>query len=90
MKGILPDEILYRPKMGFPVPMARWLRNEFKQYVDEYILSERALNRGIFDADFARELVGKHDKGEDHSNRLFRLINFEMWYRIFIEGEKLF
>jgi asparagine synthase (glutamine-hydrolysing) len=90
MKGILPDEILYRPKMGFPVPMARWLRNEFKQYVDEYVLSERALNRGIFDADFVRELVGKHNNGEDHSNRIMRLLNFEMWYRIFIEGEKLF
>ncbi len=90
MKGILPDEILYRPKMGFPVPLASWLRNEFKHYVDEYILSERALNRGIFDAVFVRELVGKHNSGEDHSNRLFRLINFEMWYRIFLEKENKF
>jgi asparagine synthase (glutamine-hydrolysing) len=89
MRGILPDEILYRPKMGFPVPLARWLRNEFKQYVDEYVLSERTLNRGIFDADFVRELVAKHNNGEDHANRLFRLINFEIWYRVFIDGEMI-
>ncbi|MCU0238584.1 MAG: asparagine synthase (glutamine-hydrolyzing) [Pyrinomonadaceae bacterium] len=89
MKGILPDEILYRPKMGFPVPIASWLRNEFKQYVDEYVLSERTLNRGIFDTDFVRELVAKHNNGEDHSNRIMRLLNFEMWHRIFIDGEKV-
>jgi asparagine synthase (glutamine-hydrolysing) len=89
MKGILPDEILNRPKMGFPVPLGSWLRNEFKQYVNEYILSERTLSRGIYDADFLRAIVAKHNKGEDHSNRLFRLINFEMWYRIFIESENI-
>jgi asparagine synthase (glutamine-hydrolysing) len=89
MKGILPDEILYRPKMGFPVPMASWLRNEFKQYVDEYILSERSLSRGIFDADFVREIVAKHNKGENHSSKLFKLLNFEIWYRIFIDGEMI-
>ncbi len=89
MKGILPDEILYRPKMGFPVPTARWLRNEFKGYVDDYVLSERTLARGIFDAKFVKELVAQHNQGADHSNRIFRLINFEMWIRIFIENEKL-
>ncbi len=87
MKGILPDEILYRKKMGFPVPMARWLRNEFRSYVDEYVLSERVVSRGIFNADFVREMVANHNKGKDSANRIFRLINFEMWYRIFIEGE---
>ncbi len=87
MKGILPPEILNRPKMGFPVPMARWLRTEFKHFVDEYVLSERALDRGIFDADFIRELVASHNKGEDHANRIFRLINFEIWHRQFVDGE---
>jgi asparagine synthase (glutamine-hydrolysing) len=87
MKGILPEEILNRPKMGFPVPMESWLKNEFNSFVNEYVLSERVLNRGIFNPDFVRELTAKHNKGEDHANQLFRLINFEMWYRIFIENE---
>ncbi len=52
MKGILPDEILTRSKMGFPVPIGSWLRNEYKHIVDEYVLSERALRRGIFNARF--------------------------------------
>ena len=88
MKGILPDEILERPKMGFPVPLGAWLRNEFRHITEEYVLSERALARGIFNADFVREVVARHNSGEDHSYRLFRLINFEIWHRQFIENEK--
>ena len=87
MKDILPAEILNRPKMGFPVPLGHWLRGEFKHVVDEYILSGRALARGIFEPKFVRELVTAHDAGEDHANRLFRLINFEIWQRQFIDGE---
>ncbi len=90
MKGILPDEILTRPKMGFPVPLGSWLRDEFKNYVDEYVLSERSLSRGIFNADFVRELVAKHNAGEDNTTRIFRLVNFEIWHRQFIDGEKMF
>lgn len=87
MKGILPREILERPKMGFPVPLGRWLRNEFRHVVDEYLLSERALARGLFEPDFVRELAAAYQAGEDHTTRLFRLINFEIWQRKFIDGE---
>ena len=87
MKGILPNEILERPKMGFPVPMERWLRSEYKTFTQEYILSERALDRGIFDPAFLRRLVADHNGGENHTNRLFRLMNIEIWQRLFIDGE---
>jgi asparagine synthase (glutamine-hydrolysing) len=87
MKGILPRAILDRPKMGFPVPLGRWLRSEFRHVVDEYVLSERSMARGIFEPGFARELVVSHNAGEDHTTRLFRLINFEIWHRRFIDGE---
>lgn len=89
MQGVLPAEILTRKKMGFPVPFGNWLRGEFRSIVDEYVLSERALNRGIFDADFIREIVAQHNAGENHDERMWFLINFEIWQRQFIEGEKL-
>ena len=87
MKGILPDEILQRPKMGFPVPMADWLSGTFKRIVEEYVLSERALSRGIFEQKFTNELVARHNAGEDHARKLFFLINFEIWQRKFIDGD---
>lgn len=87
MKGILPAEILERSKMGFPVPVGNWFRNEFRHIVDEYVLGERALQRGIFNADFMREIVQKHNAGENHDERLWFLVNFEIWQRRFFDGE---
>lgn len=87
MKGILPETILSRPKMGFPVPIGKWFRGEYRSVVNEYVLSGRSLERGIFQEDFVRSLVARHDAGEDHSERLWALVNFEMWQRRFIDGE---
>ncbi|MBK8812070.1 MAG: asparagine synthase (glutamine-hydrolyzing) [Acidobacteria bacterium] len=87
MKGILPDEILYRQKMGFPVPVGNWFRGPFKHIVDEYVLGERARARGIFDADFVAGIVKRHNAGENHDERLWSLVNFEIWQRRFFDGE---
>ena len=87
MKGILPNEILTRPKMGFPVPIGSWFRNEYRRIVDEFVTSERALKRGVFNADYVRKLAARHNAGENHDERLWFLVNFEMWQREFIDGE---
>ena len=87
MKGVLPERILSRPKMGFPVPIGTWFRGQFKSIVDEYVVSERALSRGVFAPEFVRELVSLHQAGEDHSERLWALVNFEMWQRRFFDSE---
>lgn len=89
MKGILPPEILSREKMGFPVPFGKWLREDYKYLLDEFILSERALSRGIFNADYVREIAVQHFAGENHELRLFFLLNFEIWQRQTIDGEKV-
>ena len=88
MRGILPDEILTRSKMGFPVPVGSWFRHRFRHVVDEYVLSERSTARGIFNADFVREIVSRHNAGENHDERLWFLVNFEIWQRRFLDGER--
>jgi len=88
MKGILPAEIIDRPKMGFPVPLGNWLRGKYKHVVDEYVLSPRAFERGIFDTGSLRKLVAEHNAGTNHDERLWSLINFEIWQRAFIDLEK--
>ncbi len=87
MKGVLPEKILNRRKMGFPVPFGKWLRGEYRNLIDEVILGDRALSRGIFVADEVRNIANRHLKGEDHSERLWALLNFELWQRRFIDGE---
>jgi asparagine synthase (glutamine-hydrolysing) len=73
--------------MGFPVPVGKWFRGEFRGVLDEYVLGERALSRGVFEPEFVRRLVARHAAGEDHSERLWALVNFEMWLRQFVDGE---
>ncbi len=88
MKGVLPEQILTRPKMGFPVPIGAWFRGPYSQVLDEYVLGDRALQRGIFNRDFVQTLVNQHRHGAaNHSERLWSLVNFEMWSRRFIDGE---
>jgi asparagine synthase (glutamine-hydrolysing) len=87
MQRSLPNEILTRRKMGFPVPIGAWLRGPFRHVVDEYVLGSRAKERGIFNPEFVNEIVARHYSGENHSERLWALINFEIWQRRFFDGE---
>jgi asparagine synthase (glutamine-hydrolysing) len=87
MKDILPAEILTRGKMGFPVPIGAWFRGQYRGIVDELVLSPRALARGLFEPSAIRSLVARHASGEDHSERLWSLVNLEIWHRVVVEGE---
>ena len=86
MKGILPEPILTRSKMGFPVPLGTWFRSTFQPIIQEYVLGERALSRGIFNREYVQKLVAEHEAGANHSERLWMLVNFEMWQRQFLDG----
>jgi len=72
MKDRLPEEILSRKKMGFPVPVGTWLRGEWKHLLDEFVVSDRALARGLFVPDVVRRMVAGHVSGENHTERLWR------------------
>ena len=88
MRDYLPPEILSRSKMGFPVPIGRWFRGEYRSVVDEYVLGARTASRDLFDPPYIRTLVQEHMSGHrDHSERLWALVNVEVWHRIFIDGE---
>jgi asparagine synthase (glutamine-hydrolysing) len=88
MKGLLPEPILTRRKMGFPVPVGAWFRGPFRSVIDEYVLSERATARGLFDEKFVRRLVREHMAGANHTERLWSLVNMEIWQRRFIDCEE--
>jgi len=88
MRDLLPEEILSRRKMGFPVPVGAWFRGAFTGVVDEFVLGERAMARGLFQREHVRRLVEAHNTGrEKHDERLWMLVNWEIWQRIFLDGE---
>ncbi|HEY0961591.1 MAG TPA: asparagine synthase (glutamine-hydrolyzing) [Pseudomonadales bacterium] len=89
VKDLVPRAILERKKMGFPVPTSDWLRGKYWPVVEEFVLGGRALERGHFNADVVQRLAQDHRSGRaDNGERLWLLINLEMWQRIFLDGEK--
>jgi asparagine synthase (glutamine-hydrolysing) len=87
-RDLVPSGILKRRKMGFPVPLDRWLRGEHWPIVDDLVLGRRAAARGLFDPAALRHLAEDHRSGAaSHAERLWLLINLEQWHRIFIDGE---
>ncbi len=87
MKDRLPAEILSRKKMGFPVPVGTWFRGGWQHLLQEFVVSERALSRGLFAPDVVRQFVSGHLGGENHTERLWALLTLEIWQRIFLDGE---
>lgn len=88
MQGLVPDDILTRPKMGFPVPFGRWIREGHRDFLEETILGPRAEARGLLELEEVRRIVNEHESGcVDHSERLWSLLNLELWQRTFIDGE---
>ena len=85
---LVPAAIIARRKMGFPVPVGSWLKGGFKTLVDEFVLGPRAAARRLFDAAALRQLAAEHASGAaSHGDRLWLLINLEIWQRIFHDGE---
>lgn len=88
MKGALPPQILSRRKMGFPVPVGAWFAGAFRHVLDEFVLSPRAAARGLFDMNAVSRMADQHLRGEQkHDQRLWALVNLEIWQRIFLDGE---
>ncbi len=82
MEPRLPDEVLYRPKMGFSVPLARWFRGPLRQRVQDAVLGERLAATGWFQRDALQQLVDQHQSGaRDHSAPLWSLLMFEAFLR---------
>ena len=85
MRGILPDEIIDKPKQGFAVPLGTWFRGRLSSFVRDLLLSETCRKRGVFDCRYIEQLLAMHDRGRDLSLQLWTLISFELWCRTFLD-----
>jgi asparagine synthase (glutamine-hydrolysing) len=86
LRGIVPDAILDRPKMGFGVPLGNWLRTSLREMVEDVVLSDMALRRGYFKQAAVREMVRVHMSGSDEFQyTLWDLLLLEMWHLTFID-----
>lgn len=77
LRPYLPDQVLYRDKMGFGVPLASWFRGPLREKVRKVVLGPTLLETGLFRAEFLRRIVGQHESGlRDHSATMWALLMF--------------
>jgi asparagine synthase (glutamine-hydrolysing) len=82
LRGWVPDEILDRPKRGFELPIADWLRGDLGSFARDVLLDPQTRQRGLLNPDYAGDLVERHLEGrEDHSRQIWTLLVLELWQR---------
>ena len=87
LESYLPDDILYRNKMGFAVPLAGWFRGPLKQRVRDALLGPALAETGIFNTAFLAEMVEQHQSGRrDYSAPIWTLLMFEAFLRKELQG----
>jgi asparagine synthase (glutamine-hydrolysing) len=87
MEPRLPRDVLYRPKMGFAVPLARWFRGPLRQRLRDALTGERLMDTGVFEASYVKRLLDDHESGvRDYSSPLWTLLMFDAFLRNVVDG----
>jgi asparagine synthase (glutamine-hydrolysing) len=88
VNDLLPQSILYRRKLGFPTPWSGWLAGPRLETIRQFLLEPRSLDRGYFRREAIETLFNEHRaKHRDNYDRIWRLLNLELWHRVCLEGE---
>lgn len=84
VEPLLPKEILHRPKKGFGIPIAGWLKGRLNPLMHDLLDETRLKNQGLFDPKFVQKLVNEHEKNiASHHKQLWTLLVFQLWYENF-------
>jgi asparagine synthase (glutamine-hydrolysing) len=88
VEDLLPESILYRPKLGFPTPWSGWLAGSQLDEIERLLLNGRSMERGFFKRSAVECLFREHrSRHRDNYDRIWRLLNLEIWHRVCLEGE---
>lgn len=83
---VLPSEVLSHRKQGFMIPLARWLRTDLRDIMQELLSPECVRRRGLFASDAVEALKREHLTGtRGHSDRLWTLVMAELWMREYLD-----
>ena len=90
VRDLLSNSVLHKPKHGFAVPLDPWFRGELKDFSFEVLLDGRTRKRGYFNTDFIERLWREHVDGRNvWTAHLWTLLNFELWHRVYLDGETI-
>lgn len=82
MRGILPREILARPKKGFNIPVAKWLAGPLRDLAHDVLSEQRIREEGLFRPEYVNSLLREHEERRaDRRKELWTLLTFELWHQ---------
>ncbi|HTK26863.1 MAG TPA: asparagine synthase C-terminal domain-containing protein, partial [Pyrinomonadaceae bacterium] len=83
---LVPKDVVYRQKMGFAVPLKRWLGHEMHDFTREILLSEKSADRHLFNPGEVERIISAHQDGsKDNSWKIWTLLMLELWFQRFID-----
>ena len=86
MEGILPNDVIYRTKTGFGVPLRAWLRGPLKTMMHDLLSADTLRKRGLFNPAAVARLVSENESGHsDYAYSVLSLMCIELWCRGFID-----
>lgn len=86
MADLLPANILHRPKKGFGIPIAEWLKGRLNPLMHDLLAPVRLKEQGIFNAGYVQQLITEHERGTaSHHKQLWTLLVFQLWYDNFLQ-----
>jgi asparagine synthase (glutamine-hydrolysing) len=87
VRGLVPPQVLKKPKHGFSVPVDPWFRGSLKDFTSEVLLDGQTRSRGYFNMALVERLWKEHIEGRhDRTGHLWLLLNFELWQRAYLDG----
>jgi asparagine synthase (glutamine-hydrolysing) len=87
MEGILPHEVIWRPKAGFSAPLRSWLVRDLRPMIDDVLAPSAVAARGQLEPGEVRRLIRANDAGEeDNALRIWSLLTLELWEQRFVDG----
>ncbi|MBN1559491.1 asparagine synthetase B, partial [candidate division KSB1 bacterium] len=85
LSGIVPDDILYRPKQGFSIPLAKWLRTNLQPLFEEQVLARDSFVANLFNLPHVKLMWNQHQHGvRDYASHMWALLMLESWAKKFL------
>ena len=82
----LPDDIIYRKKQMFTVPVGEWFKGQLQQYVKDMLLSSKFESRQIFNPSTIQFMIDSHvSETHNYTRELRALLNLELWFQTFLD-----
>lgn len=89
VEALIPRDIIYRKKMGFPTPITAWLRRDEASAIRDYLRDPEGILAGYLNSGYLNDLLDKHDRGvHDATDRIWRLLNLQVWGDMYLTGRR--